>query len=65
MMKSSKQTYQEVAEACSKYDPISSEYAFKNSNCDCTTPSCLNCTHFDKTKHCTLDLYDQIVEKIR
>ncbi|CVI67829.1 MAG TPA: hypothetical protein H9968_05220 [Candidatus Anaerobutyricum stercoris] len=64
-MKSSKQTYQEVAEACSKYDPVSSEYAAKNSSCDCKTPSCLNCVHFDKNEHCVLDLYDQIVERIR
>ena len=64
-MKSSKQTYQEVAEACSKYDPVSSEYAAKNSSCDCKTPSCLTCVHFDKNEHCVLDLYDQIVERIQ
>ena len=47
-MKSSKKTYQEVAEACSKYEPVSEESAFKNSSCECSTPSCLNCTHFTK-----------------
>ena len=55
-MKSSKKTYQEVAEACSKYEPVSEE---------CSTPSCLNCTHFTKQEHCDLDVYDQIVEKIK
>ena len=65
IMKSSKKTYQEVAEACSKYEPVSEESAFKNSSCECSTPSCLNCTHFTKQEHCDLDLYDQIVEKIK
>ena len=64
-MKSSKKTYQEVAEACSKYEPVSEEPAFKNSSCECSTPSCLNCTHFTKQEHCDLDLYDQIVERIK
>ena len=64
-MKSSKKTYQEVAEACSKYEPVSEESAFKNSSCECSTPSCLNCTHFTKQEHCDLDLYDQIVGKRR
>lgn len=64
-MKSSKKTYQEVAEAYSKYEPVSEESAFKNSSCECSTPSCLNCTHFTKQEHCDLDLYDQIVEKIK
>ncbi|MCI6859469.1 MAG: hypothetical protein MR867_09290 [Eubacterium sp.] len=63
-MKSSKKTYQEVAEACSKYSPISEEYAFRNSSCECNTPSCLNCTHFTKKEHCDLDLYDEIVKKL-
>ena len=31
-MKSSKKTYQEVAEACSKYQPVSEENGFKNSS---------------------------------
>ena len=55
-MKSSKKTYQEVAEACSKYQPVSEEYGFKNSSCECNTPSCLNCTHFTDQEHCDLDL---------
>ena len=65
IMKSSKKTYQEVAEACSKYQPVSEEYGFKNSSCECNTPSCLNCTHFTDQEHCDLDLYDQIVERIK
>lgn len=64
-MKSTKKTYQDVAKACSKYEPVSDQYAFKNSSCDCSTPSCLNCTHFNDKEHCVLDLYDQIVERIR
>ena len=64
-MKSSKKTYQEVAEAGSKYQPVSEEYGFKNSSCECNTPSCLNCTHFTDQEHCDLDLYDQIVERIK
>ncbi len=64
-MKTSKKTYQEVAEACSKYAPVSGGSAARNSTCDCSTPSCLNCVHFDKNEHCDLDLYDQIVERIQ
>lgn len=64
-MKSSKKTYQEVAEACSKYTPVSGGNSAKNSCCDSKTPSCLNCVHFDKNEHCDLDLYDQIVDRIR
>lgn len=64
-MKSSRDTYREVAEACSRYNPVSNEYAFKDSTCDCSTPSCLNCSHFTKQEHCDLDLYDQIVERIK
>ena len=64
-MKSSKQTYQEVAEACSKYEPVSTQYAFKNSTCDCQVPSCTNCTHFTRQEHCDLDLYYEIVERLK
>ena len=64
-MKSSKETYREVAEACSKYSPVSEEYAYKNSTCDCDTPSCLNCSHFTEQEHCDLDLYDQIVKRLK
>ena len=60
-----KKAYQEVAEAWSKYQPVSEEYGFKNSSCECNTPSCLNCTHFTNQEHCDLDLYDQIVERIK
>ncbi len=62
-MKSSKKTYEEVAEYCSSYSP--------DSNCKCKTTnsaddhcrSCTNCRHFDKAgEYCKLDLYDKIVK---
>lgn len=64
-MKASKKMYEDVAKACSKYHRISAESSFKNSTCDCSTPSCLNCSHFTAEEHCDLDLYDQIADRIR
>lgn len=65
-MKSSKQTYQDVAKACSSYAPTHRPEGFYNDSnaCDCKEPSCLNCSHFTKAEHCDLDLYDQIVRNI-
>lgn len=65
MMKSSKQTYEDVAKACSKYTRISKKESMKNFGCSCDEPSCLNCAHFDKNEHCDLDLYDKIIDRIR
>ena len=66
-MKSSKETYHEVAEACSEYSPVHRPEGFYNDTdaCDCKKPSCLNCAHFTKNEHCDLDLYDQIVDRIK
>jgi hypothetical protein len=62
-MRSSKETYQEVAKACSEYSPYHKQAGFYN---DCTgcDPSCLNCSHFTKEEYCNLDLYDKIVNRI-
>ena len=53
-MRSSTETYHEVAERCSAYE--------KTCHCNSMTnkadgeKSCLNCSHFSKDKHCKLDL---------
>lgn len=61
-MRSSQETYMDVAERCSAYELA------ENSNCFCNaapdSPSCLNCKHFAKDEHCTLDLYDAIAKKL-
>lgn len=66
-MKSSKETYQDVAKACSEYAPTHRPEGYYNDShaCDCKEPSCLNCSHFTKNEHCDLDLYDKIVDRIR
>lgn len=64
-MRASKQTYQEVADACSEYHRIVQPYAPANSMGDSDIPSCLNCTHFTNREYCDIDLYDKIVERIK
>lgn len=59
-MRSSQETYMNVAERCSAYNHISHENAF--TNVSPSTPSCLNCKHFADDEHCRLDLYDKIVK---
>lgn len=67
-MKNQKGIYQRVACACSEYerdyDFPGNLYHLKNHTC-CgdQKPSCLLCKHFKK-KHCELDLYDKIAERI-
>ena len=65
-MRSSKETYQKVACACSEYeknyDWPGTIYHLKNACCD-QKPSCLICKQF-KDEHCGLDLYDKIVARI-
>ena len=62
-MRSSTETYHEVAERCSAYE--------KTCHCNSMTnkadgeKSCLNCSHFSKDKHCKLDLYDPIVKNLK
>ena len=60
-MRSSTETYHEVAERCSAYE--------KTCHCNSMTnkadgeKSCLNCSHFSKDEHCKLDPYDPIVKE--
>jgi hypothetical protein len=62
IMRSSKETYKEVAERCSAYE---------KDRCGCnatnaldTEKSCLSCTHFSKDEYCKLNLYDPIVKNL-
>ena len=66
-MRSSKEMYHEVAQACSSYTPTKNMYAACNSsvNCECQTPSCLTSAHFTAEEYCDLDLYDGIAESIQ
>ena len=59
-MRSSTETYKEVAERCSAYEKKCSCKGLSN---DVTGKSCLNCDHFTDTEYCELDLYDPIVQK--
>lgn len=63
-MRASHDIYQKVAENCSEFAPIESEYIITSSTKerDITT-SCENCYHFDSDKYCRLDIYDKIVGK--
>lgn len=62
-MRSSTETYHEVAERCSAYE--------KKCGCGGMTnkaeneKSCLNCTHFSNQEYCKLDLYDPIVKNMK
>lgn len=62
-MRSSKETYKQVAERCSSYDKKEGKDSFSNSVSD-TGKSCLNCRHFANDEHCRLDLYDPIVNNM-
>lgn len=66
-MRSSKEMYHEVAQACSSYTSIKDTYAACNSSatCDCQTPSCLTCAHFTSEEYCDLDLYDGIANSLK
>ena len=64
-MRSSYETYSNVAEECSHYSPVDQEYAFKASMVDASSnPSCCYCAHFAPGEYCRLDLYDKIVKTI-
>ena len=61
-MRADEQTYHNVAKNCSAY-------AVKDCcDCSCTNKSgdadvsCVTCRHFTSDKHCSLDLFDPIVE---
>lgn len=62
-MRSSKETYENVAKRCSSYARVHGENSFSNAvESGCT--SCLTCDHFADDEHCVLDLYDPIVENL-
>ena len=61
-MRSSAETYKEVAERCSAYEKRCGCQGMKNAAEDET--SCLTCKHFTNTEHCKLDLYDPIVKNL-
>lgn len=61
-MRATNEVYEEVAEHCSRFSPISNRNSYSNSYSDSKETSCKNCSHFDDEEYCELDLYDQIVE---
>ncbi|MDD3184890.1 MAG: hypothetical protein PHD70_03105 [Anaerostipes sp.] len=65
-MSNQNKLYEEVAQSCSEYCPCGCDNSVKNvsNGNDSKGCSCLNCSHFDSNHHCSLDLYDQIVNNI-
>ncbi len=61
-MRSSTETYSEVAKRCSAFEKISRPNKMSNMAND--EVSCLTCTHFSDNEYCKLDLYDPIVRKL-
>lgn len=61
-MRSSTETYKEVAERCSAYEKAGSGKGAKNST---EYKSCLSCKHFSSDAYCMLDLYDPIVKNMQ
>ena len=61
-MRASKEVYENVAKNCSEYEL--KHVGATNCACDPSCKSCLNCSHFTQSEHCTLDLYDKIVKNI-
>lgn len=61
-MRSSKQTYENVAQRCSSYAKTTDSELSNCVDSDCT--SCLNCAHFAQDEHCVLDLYDSIAKHL-
>lgn len=55
-------TYRNVASKCDEFSPFEQNDVFSNAVGE-TTVSCVNCEHFD-SNHCSLDLYDKIVNEI-
>jgi hypothetical protein len=60
-MRSSAETYKEVARRCTSYEKKCSCGGFSN---DSKEVSCLSCDHFTKEEYCELDLYDPIVAQL-
>ncbi|MBQ9607869.1 MAG: hypothetical protein IJV15_07250 [Lachnospiraceae bacterium] len=61
-MRSTQETYHEVAQRCSEYDCKHCRDRFTDLAGD--SVSCLTCTHFADDEHCRLDLYDPIVRNL-
>lgn len=59
-MRASYETYEEVAERCSAFNPATKTNSYTNSYSDSQEISCTNCKNFDEEKYCKLDLYDPI-----
>ena len=59
-MRADEQTYRNVAKNCSAY-AVKDCCTCSNRSCDVDV-SCTTCKHFAEDKHCTLDLFDPIVE---
>ncbi|MBO5489564.1 MAG: hypothetical protein J5972_06640 [Eubacterium sp.] len=59
-MRVDEQMYRKVAEHCSSYS-MKTKGSAKNKSGDAPV-SCTTCKHFASDEHCTLDLFDPIVE---
>lgn len=61
-MRSSAETYREVAERCSAFEKKCRCDGLSNATDD--EVSCLTCKHFSNAEYCKLDLYDPIVKNL-
>ncbi|MBP3327092.1 MAG: hypothetical protein J6L77_11800 [Coprococcus sp.] len=61
-MRSSTETYKEVAERCSAFEKKRKSDSL--SNATDSEVSCLKCKHFSNEEYCMLDLYDPIVKNL-
>lgn len=59
-MRADEQTYRNVAKHCSSY--AAKDCCCSSNKAGDTDVSCTTCKHFASDKHCTLDLFDPIVE---
>lgn len=61
-MRATNKVYEEVAEHCSGFSPVTASNSYVDSYSNTSETSCTNCGHFNDKEYCELDLYDQIVE---
>ena len=59
-MRADEQTYRNVAKHCSAY--AAKDCRGTTNKAEDTDVSCTTCRHFTSDKHCSLDLFDPIVE---
>lgn len=59
-MRADEQTYRNVAKNCSAY--AVKDYCKCSNSTGESEVSCTTCKHFAADKHCTLDLFDPIVQ---